>query len=147
MVPLIPPFYFFIGLAGSLLLHFFFPIMRIIPSPYTYIGIPVMAFAFWIEMKADKQFKEHDTTVKPGLESSVLVTDGAFGITRNPMYLGMVVGLIGLAVLLGTLTPWIAPLFVFFILHYVFIIQEEKQDRATFGKEFEDYCASVRRWI
>ncbi|RQV96243.1 DUF1295 domain-containing protein, partial [bacterium] len=128
MAPLTPPFYFLAGLAGSTLLHFFYPGMKLLSFPWTLLGIPVIVWAFWIELKADQQFKQHGTTVKPGLESTKLVTDGAFKVSRNPMYLGMVGMLFGLAILFGTLTPWLAVIYMFLILHYGYIIGEEKQD-------------------
>lgn len=49
------------------------------------------------------------TTVKPFQESTALITDGVFRLSRNPMYLGFVLVLTGIATLLGSLTPWLSP--------------------------------------
>jgi protein-S-isoprenylcysteine O-methyltransferase Ste14 len=56
---------------------------------------------------ADAVFKREQTTVKPFEKSTALVVTGVFQISRHPMYLGMVLILLGIAILMGTLTPLI----------------------------------------
>jgi protein-S-isoprenylcysteine O-methyltransferase Ste14 len=63
------------------------------------------------------------------------------------MYLGFVLVLIGIAVLLGSLTPWfIVPLFAV-LMDRVFISVEEQMLQARFGQAWSEYKAQVRRWI
>lgn len=87
------------------------------------------------------------TTIKPFSESSSLVTTGPFRLSRNPIYVGMVIVLLGVAIRLGSLTPFaVIPFFVLFI-NRAFIVHEERMLLDTFGEEYEAYCRGVRRWI
>ncbi|MEE8233425.1 MAG: isoprenylcysteine carboxylmethyltransferase family protein, partial [Gammaproteobacteria bacterium] len=92
-------------------------------------------------------FKKSGTAIRPFETSTVLVKGGPYRFTRNPMYLGMVLILIGMAIYLGSLTPWfVIPVF-FLIIQEWFIKYEEPFLENTFGKEYQDYKTKVRRWI
>ena len=85
--------------------------------------------------------------MQPFEGSSCLVTDGLYRFSRNPMYLGMVLILLGVALLLDSLTPlWVIALFVGWI-HSQFIRHEEEMLFAQFGQDWLEYKARVRRWI
>jgi protein-S-isoprenylcysteine O-methyltransferase Ste14 len=95
------------------------------------------------------QFWRARTTINPHRPESAttLVTSGVYAWTRNPMYLGLSVLLLGLAINLGTLTPLaFAPLFIPFI-RYVQIRPEELALRARFGQDYDRYCQRVNRWL
>jgi protein-S-isoprenylcysteine O-methyltransferase Ste14 len=77
----------------------------------------------------------------------VLVTSGWYRITRNPMYLGMVVVLCGVALMAGSVGAWLPlPAFIA-VIHYRFIRGEERFLEEIFGQPYRDYRARVRRWI
>jgi len=83
---------------------------------------------------------------KPDKASS-LVTTGVYRITRNPMYVGLAIILIGWAFRLGSLVSMMGVvIFVFYITHFQ-IIPEERAMQEKFGKAFEAYKSSVRRWL
>jgi protein-S-isoprenylcysteine O-methyltransferase Ste14 len=83
----------------------------------------------------------------PFTQSTALVTGGIYRWTRNPMYLGMMSGLIGLAVLLGTLSAFLPiPLFVWQI-RRKFVLPEEAFLEGIFGGRYLEYKARVRRWL
>lgn len=92
-------------------------------------------------------FKLAGTTIKPFQESKTLVTTGIFRFSRNPMYLGFALILVGAAILLGSLTPFfVIPVFVI-LTEKQFIISEEIMLERTFGTAFLDYKRRVRRWL
>lgn len=92
-------------------------------------------------------FKKADTALLPFHKSTDLVTSGPYKITRNPMYLGMVLILVGIAFVLGSLPPFfVIPLFIF-IIQTNFIQGEERFMEDIFGDEYLDYKKRVRRWI
>ena len=100
-------------------------------------------------MIAIRRFYEVDTTVMPDEmdRSSALVTSGIFGISRNPMYLGMAAVITGVGIGLGTwVTLAVSGLFVFWITENQ-IKPEERALAKIFGSEFKDYKSKVRRWI
>ena len=96
-----------------------------------------------------RTFWRHHTTINPVdiEQASALVTDGIFRYSRNPMYVGFTIVLIGWAVCLAA--PWalIGPLgFVFFINRFQ-IIPEERMMHSKFGDAYNGYRARVRRWV
>ena len=108
------------------------------PLPPTY---------FKLNLSADRKFKEVKTTVKPFESSTYLVTDGVFRISRNPMYLGMVAILLGGAVFLGTLTPFLIALIFAILIDIRFIKAEEKMLDDTFGEKWQSYKSKTGRWL
>ena len=72
---------------------------------------------------------------------------GPFRITRNPMYLGLVIVTVGVAFWVGHLPMFAVPLLVFATANGVHIPFEEDKLRRQFGAAFDDYLRRVRRWI
>ena len=102
-----------------------------------------------IALAGVREFARAHTTVNPLApgQASALVTYGVFGYSRNPMYLGMLLVLIGWGVWLGNAAAFIGlPLFVL-LLNVLQIAPEERAMRARFGDAFARYAARVRRWI
>jgi len=80
-------------------------------------------------------------------QATTLVTDGMFKITRNPMYLGMLLLLFGLSVFKGLIVGFIfLPLFVLYITIFQ-IIPEEEAMLNLFGEDYKSYSNKVRRWF
>lgn len=79
--------------------------------------------------------------------ASSLVTGGVFYISRNPMYLGLLLILIGWALGLGTASPWIVPPVFVIVVTVLQIIPEEQALEKLFGEPYVDYRRRVARWI
>jgi protein-S-isoprenylcysteine O-methyltransferase Ste14 len=95
------------------------------------------------------EFRRAKTTVNPLTPeaSSMVVRSGIYRYSRNPMYLGMLLGLGGLATLLANpFNLMLLPLFVLFLNQFQ-IIPEENALIDKFGQDFRDYQAQVRRWL
>jgi protein-S-isoprenylcysteine O-methyltransferase Ste14 len=92
-------------------------------------------------------FRRARTGVVPFSEATTLVTGGPYRFTRNPMYLGMAGILVGTAIWLGSVTPWLVlPAFMAIIVER-FIAPEEAMLERTFGEHYARYRAAVRRWL
>lgn len=144
---LLPPSYFAGALVVIAVLVFVEPGPTVIAFPWNLVGAVPLVLGGVLNVVADRQFKVAATTVKPFEASSALVTDGVFRFTRNPMYLGMVLALVGVAMLLQRLTPWIVlPLFVA-AMQFWFIGPEERMLQEQFGERWESYARTVPRWI
>lgn len=94
-------------------------------------------------------FRRARTTVDPRYPANVsaLVTSGIYRVTRNPMYLGMLVTLAGWACWLGQFLSFVfLPLFIV-LLNRLQIIPEERALAQIFGPGFAAYRTRVRRWI
>jgi protein-S-isoprenylcysteine O-methyltransferase Ste14 len=130
-------------------LHRWLPLAHLIATPWNYFGLLPAAIGRVISVAAGGRFRQARTSFDPfkPMEASCLVTGGVFGVSRNPMYLGLVLLLIGWAVWLGTVSPWfVPPLFVIFI-SVTQIVPEETALEANFGETYLAYRHSVRRWL
>ena len=145
--PILPPTYFFASLLLEAALHFGFPIIGIIAYPWRLAGLLPVVVGIAVSALGSKSFERRGTTIKPFQESSALVVDGIFRYSRNPMYLAMVVILGGVAVILGSLSPWIVVTVFPFVMTRRFILAEEAMLMETFGEQYAAYQRAVRRWI
>ena len=94
------------------------------------------------------QFRSVGTEVSPTSETNAkLVIAGIYRFTRNPMYLGLTIASLGIAVFFGRPLMFLTPLFVFAITNWIFIPFEEAKMRRQFGAEFDAYTKRVRRWM
>src|SRR5262245_21653908 len=98
----LPPVYFFACLIASVLLHRYVWQYPVVPSPFNWAGAVLVAAGLGIALWASVLFKLAGTPVIPFRQSTAVVTTGIYGWTRNPMYLGMTIGLLGVAILLGS---------------------------------------------
>lgn len=95
-----------------------------------------------------REFAKTGTEVLPASKkNSTLVASGPFRFTRNPMYLGILVALAGLALVIGTAAAYFAAAAFFAFANYVSIPYEEAKMEAQFGEAYRAYKTRVRRWI
>ena len=145
--PVYPPTFLLISVVLMIALHVLLPGKQVIRATSRYAGLIPMAAGFAVVLWAARIFETWGTTIKPFEESSALVIQGPYRVSRNPIYLGMVIGLIGVAMLLGSVTPFLViPAFAYLI-DRRFVRVEEAQLEQTFGSEYASYRARVRRWL
>jgi protein-S-isoprenylcysteine O-methyltransferase Ste14 len=147
MKELNPPVYFLIAILLTVALHFLLPSRELLPFPWRLVGLVPLLLGVVLNLLADRSLKRHQTTVKPFESSRVLVTEGVFRVSRHPMYLGMILTVAGIAVLLGSLTPWSIVLLLAVLLDARFIRIEESMLEGAFGEEYRRYKKQARRWI
>ena len=136
-----------IAIIAMLILNFTFPVAWIVPTIWNLIGIVFLVSGITLNLIADNSFKQAETTVKPYQESSCLVTSGAYKISRNPMYLGMVLILTGIALLLRSLSPFLMIIPFAVLIDQIYIRAEERMLAETFGAKWRAYKAKTRRWF
>jgi len=144
---IMPTTYLLVAILLCVVLHFLVPILYIMASPWNLIGLIPLFFGLWINLSADRAFKKAETTVKPFEESNALIQDGVFRWSRNPMYLGFVAILIGISVLLRSLSPYIAVVVFVVLIDLMYIQVEEQMLEKKFGDEWKRYRSRVRKWI
>ena len=94
-------------------------------------------------------FKKYQTTITPLNPSNAtkLITDGIYKFSRNPMYLGLLLVLLGISTILNPIGGFfLIPLFILY-LNFFQIIHEESAMVDLFKDEFLEYKKNVRRWI
>ena len=102
-------------------------------------GFAIMLRAWWL-------FRKAQTPICPTDNATTLITSDIFAMTRNPMYLGIVMMMIATALFFGTAPFYAAALSNFLVLHCVFCPYEEQRLRRAFS-EYDAYAARVRRWV
>jgi protein-S-isoprenylcysteine O-methyltransferase Ste14 len=144
---LLPPTYLYAAIVLIIVLHVLIPGPHLISSPWRYLGILPLLVGSALNLMADQAFKQHATTVKPFEESTFLITHSVFRISRNPMYLGFVLLLIGIVILLGSVTPWLVVAGFPFLMENLFIRTEESMLETQFGSTWLEYKQRIRRWF
>jgi protein-S-isoprenylcysteine O-methyltransferase Ste14 len=144
---IVPPVYLLLTLAAMVALHRYAPVAQLIVAPYSHAGWLLVAAGVGIAAVAAGAFRRAGTGIVPFDPATALVTEGLYRFTRNPMYLGMVMLLTGVAIALGSVGAFLPiPVFVG-IIHAWFIVGEERFLEDTFGESYLAYKRSVRRWL
>ena len=116
----------------------------------TGLGLAVAAVGLAVAASGVWQFARAGTTVdphRPG-DASALVAGGIYRVTRNPMYVGLTLVLVGWGLVLRSPVVAVAGAVIFMaIITRLQIIPEERVLRARFGPAYDDFCARTRRWI
>lgn len=143
----LPPTYLFVAIVLILALHFLLPGAHIIGLPWNVLGVIPLVAGIIMNLMADRAFKKAGTTVKPYQESVALITNGVFRVSRHPMYAGFVLILLGIAILLGSVTPYGVIIIFAVLVDVIFIRIEEHMLEETFGETWLTYKKQVRRWL
>lgn len=106
------------------------------------IGLGVVLLAWPLVM-----FRRAGTTHDPVERPTALVTTGPYRVTRNPMYVGFTLVLLGIALLVGSLPFQLVPLLFVAIMDRFYIPREEQVVEAAIGRAYGQYRRRVRRWI
>lgn len=128
-------------------LHFGLPWVKFIPAPWNLLGVMPLILGIIINILADNALKIAHTTVKPFQESESLVTGSVYRLSRHPMYLGFSLILLGVAVLLRSVSPFFVVLVFIILMELLYIHTEEGMMGEKFGESWQAYSRKVRRWI
>ena len=134
-------FIFLIGVSNRLIEPFSFEYQ-------TPLGVMIIICGLSVLISAARVFKQLETTINPmqPSQASKLAIIGPFKYTRNPMYLGMSIMLIGFGFIFGAkLTVCLVIMFILYITFFQ-IIPEERAMQEKFT-DWNDYCSKVRRWL
>jgi len=109
-------------------------------------GVLVIA-AVALVAAARRELARFRQPTDPGHPTSKLVTTGVFAISRNPLYLGGALLLLGIALAFNLLWAVLAVALATIICRYALIAPEERYLAARFGTAYAEYRATVRRWL
>lgn len=143
----VPPVFFLLAICAAYAVHSLLPVLQIITPPWNYSGALLIVIGVTVAAVSAGAFRRAGTPIVPFTESTTLVTGGFYRYTRNPMYLGMVIALLGIDVMLGSLTPFlVTPVFAL-IIHRRFILREEALLEGLFGDEYLAFKQRIPRWL
>lgn len=148
-VPTPPPLFYVLIFLSSILLQKQFPLSKILfETPiFLILGVIFVAIGIVILFLALlKFFKTKNTliTIKP---ANSLQISGIYSISRNPMYLALLLFYIGIAFFMGNYWTFMLIPIVIFVITYFVILKEEKYLDRAFGADYNAYRKKVRRWI
>ena len=143
---LLPPNLLYVGAILTVLIFYVFPQFNFIIYPYNLIGLVLMGIGAGLNILAWKQFIKAKTPERFE-RSNQLVTCGLYKYSRNPMYIGGALILLGLVVVFGNVLAFIAPVLFFLAIDRIVIPIEEEKTAQDLGEEYLKYKKKVRRWI
>jgi protein-S-isoprenylcysteine O-methyltransferase Ste14 len=148
LVKIVPPIWIVIFVAVGLCVNWLFPSRDFMDWRSYPIGIILFGFGLSGVLWAGSIFHRRGTEIVPASPmNKLLLVEGPFKITRNPMYLGMTLAQLGIAFFVGTLPMFFVPIAFFCLINFVFIPFEEQKMLRQFGDQFADYKRRVRRWL
>ena len=110
------------------------------------IGGITIIIGIWSVVDSARTLRNHFANVNPDNPATNLVTVRLFGLSRNPMYLGLLVFVTGFAIVTGTIACFIVPVVYGIYLHCRFVIPENREMLNTFP-EYRIYANRVRAWL
>lgn len=142
-----PPFILLGFIVAGLALDALWP-APFLPATVQYLAGPLL-FAAGVALLAAAMGRigAAGTNMPTNLPVTAIVTDGPYQLTRNPIYVSMAFGYLGIAVTIDSL--WLIALVVPFmvVIHQGVVKREERYLEHKFGDVYRRYRASVRRWI
>jgi protein-S-isoprenylcysteine O-methyltransferase Ste14 len=143
---IIPPVFVLISLILIIVFYFLIPDYNFIPFPFNLSGLVLVFTGFGIMGTTRKLFQKNKTTLFIE-KSSAMIKEGLFSKTRNPMYIGMFLLLLGVGVCFMNLFSMLTPLGFILVIRFHFIPKEEKLMYDAFGEEYLAYKKKVKRLI
>lgn len=142
-----PPLYYVAGFLLGVVLELMFPTSWP-PFGIRLVGTLLGAGAWLVlDGAAMLRFRRAGTSMVPMNPTTALVTSGPYGLTRNPMYLGMAFLYFALAFAFGVMWALLFLPVVVVIVDRFAIAREEPYLERKFGQAYRDYSAHVRRWV
>lgn len=112
------------------------------------VGAVLAVSGFFILMICIRRFAtEGQGTLSPLDPTKKLVISGLYKYSRNPMYVGVILLLLGEAVFGRSMVLLFYTGIVFTVFNLFIFLHEERRLKRDFGREYEDYCRKVRRWF
>src|SRR5215470_11669411 len=143
-----PPIAWAVAVLAGFALNWLIP-LPFLPAamPAGWLGAMVFALALALFAWAIATITKAGSNVPTSLPTTTIVNTGPYRFTCNPIYLGMVLGLIGLAIALNSL--WLLMMLVPFalVIRYGVVAREEVYLERKFGNVYRDYRSRVRRWL
>jgi protein-S-isoprenylcysteine O-methyltransferase Ste14 len=142
-----PPFIYAGMLLAGLVVDRAAGLALALPLGVRLAGVALFAGGGGLMMVAAGLFRKRGTPVPPWQSVSLLVQDGPYRFTRNPMYLGMALAYLGLAALLSSGGALLLLPAVILLVQTQVIAREERYLTAKFGEAYLAYRRHVRRWL
>jgi protein-S-isoprenylcysteine O-methyltransferase Ste14 len=127
----------------------FAPLLQLPSALRLGVALAILVAGLSFSVAGMLAFRRAQTTVNPTTpeKATALVTSGVYRITRNPMYVGVSLDLLSLAVFLSSAWALLGPVAFTLYIGRLQIAPEERALEKVFGNEYANYRARVRRWL
>ena len=143
-----PPFAWILAIVVGIAADRLYPLPFVPASvPGAWVGGAIFAIAFALGVWAIITIRTAGTQVETWKPTTAIVANGPYRFTRNPIYIGMMLGLFGFAVALNSL--WLLAMLVpfYLVIRYGVVAREEAYLARKFGDVYLGYKSRVRRWL
>ncbi len=144
-----PPLLYLLVLTAGYFLNRRWP-LRLFPrqTPAVVLaGLALVLVGGGLALWAVLAFRRAGTSPNPLAPARALAADGPYRFTRNPMYLGLGVAALGVAVAFNALWPFLLVPAAMLLSVPLAIVREERYLEKRFGEPYRDYKGRVRRWL
>jgi protein-S-isoprenylcysteine O-methyltransferase Ste14 len=143
-----PPIAWMLAVLAGLALNWLIP-LPFVPAtvPAVWLGATVFVLGLALFAWAIATVTRAGSNVPTNLPTTTIVDTGPYRFTRNPIYLSMVLGLIGLAIALNSLWLLLTLAAFALVIRYGVVAREEAYLERKFGDPYRRYRARVRRWL
>ena len=145
--PDLPPIWLALCLGLTWLLASYLPLVTAFGPLFQALGWLAMAMGLGVIGWSAWWFWRKRTTIEPHHAPGRLIVEGPYRLSRNPIYLAMLVILIGYVLSKAALSPVLLPVLFAWVLQTRFILPEEQALRDAFGAEAARYISRTRRWL
>ncbi len=144
---LVPPVHLLLTMVVMYFLGHLLPILRLHDHTNILVGKGLVLLGFGMIVYCIQLFKRAKAPLRPFTSAKTLVIEGPYRFSRNPIYVAMISIVIGWAMSLSALSPWIGVVWFTYIIRKHWVIPEEVQLEAELGQEYIKYKKKVRRWL
>ena len=145
--PDLPPIWLLACLILTWALASWLPLASFAGPVATFLAIILLLLGLGLIAWSASWFYQKQTTIEPHHTPRVLIVEGPYKVTRNPIYLGMVAIAAAAVFWHGALITLPLPAILALILQRRFIEPEEIALHLTFGDTALDYISRTRRWL
>lgn len=142
-----PPVLFLVAIVIGGALEYFFPTELLHARLRWWAGGAMLALGLALIMTSSLQFIRAKTNIPTFKPATALVTSGLYGLSRNPIYIGLVACHLAVALLADSLWILAGVPVVALVLDRGVILREETYLEDKFGEDYRNYKSKVRRWI
>ena len=132
----------------GLVIHTFWPVEiplaarfgRIAIVLFLGLGLSIIALSF-------REFARARTSVRPDRRANALIRTGPFAYSRNPLYVAVVLLILGIGVWVNSIWIWVMVVPLVLVMNTAVIVREERHLEQRFGRDYVEYKKAVRRWL
>lgn len=143
-----PPIAWALAVVAGLVLEWLYPLPFLPPAmPAAWLGVILFLAGLALLIWAATTFRRAGTHIQTTQPTTTVVDAGPYHYSRNPIYVGMFIGLIGLAIGFDTLWLLISLVLFYFVIRFGVVAREEAYLERKFGEVYRAYKSRVRRWL